>query len=42
MWYFKIVRNGIIPYFVYDISKFIDCDLVNRKKKNPKSIDNVD
>ena len=27
---------------IYDISKFIDCDLVNRKKKNPKSIDNVD
>ena len=41
MWYFKIVRNGIIPYHS-DFSKFIDCDLVNRKKKNPKSIDNVD
>ena len=31
-----------MAYFVYDISKSIDFDLGNRKKKPPKYIDNVD
>ena len=31
-----MVKNGIIPYFVYDMSISIDFDLGNRKKKTPK------